>query len=706
MLLCALTLSGLAGVTNQVLWQRALKIFLGGSETLSSMVVVLVFLLGLGLGAQITSGLARRTRDPIVALALVEISLGGINLLVALLLGLDLSETVSAVQRAALSFGLPIRAVYAISAAAILMLPTLAMGSTIPLASEASQRQLHASDSRLLPWLLFVNTAGAAIGAYSASAWMLPYLGQRSSLLCAVGCNVAAGLLLVALGRADRAEPRPATTASVRAIGREEGLGALLGLLALGYEMVLFRLLSLAHEPLPTTFATGLSAYLLAWAAGAALAPRLVRVSGAVFFGSVSGALLVAMVPWLYHYEVTSGAFILPVAVALYVLPCVVFGALYGVLLSQVSVDWGRDVGRYTALNTLGSGLGIVLFTLVGHEMPVSYTLWVIAAAMLAVAAISRGGRAIEVLPAASALGISAAVLVYLGLSTPYTESAGYRTYWGRDGVVEVTDEGNVWIDGLWHTKLTDGRDHIGHPYTWVMAFAAVMAHPSAHPASGLVVGAGVGISSTSLAGIDGMKVTGYEINHTLLRVLRDYPDGTRGSLHDPQIRWLWQDARVGLALDETQYDILLSAPLHLRQAGSSLLLSVEYLRLAKSRLAPGGVLAVYSNEGSPAQTAMIQRTIAEVFPYRATWYDGTVTVAADHPVTLTQERLAERLSFSDRLYREARALDEELASEGGLWGLYDGVEHTKAVADTPIRDDHPLLEYPELAERRVRVLE
>ena len=57
-LLGALFASGVAGVVNQVVWQRALKIFLGGSETLSSMVVVLVFMLGLGLGAALLAEIA------------------------------------------------------------------------------------------------------------------------------------------------------------------------------------------------------------------------------------------------------------------------------------------------------------------------------------------------------------------------------------------------------------------------------------------------------------------------------------------------------------------------------------------------------------------------------------------------------------------------------------------------------------------------
>ena len=34
------------------------------------------------------------------------------------------------------------------------------------------------------------------------------------------------------------------------------------------------------------------------------------------------------------------------------------------------------------------------------------------------------------------------------------------------------------------------------------------------------------------------------------------------GALRHPQLRWIWQDARTGLALNTTQYDIILSAPL------------------------------------------------------------------------------------------------------------------------------------------------
>jgi hypothetical protein len=417
---------------------------------------------------------------------------------------------------------------------------------------------------------------------------------------------------------------------------------------------------------------------------------------------AVSTAALVAAVPALYEQEAYDQPLRLPLAIALYSSPCVGFGALYGQLIARSARDWGRDVGRYAAINTLGSCAGILLFTLVGYEIPQHLGLWALALGLCAVGLSELGAQG----RLASGLAVGAALLlVVMGWRVPWTERDGARTYWGRDGVVEVTPDRNVYIDGLWHTRLSDGADHIGTPYSWLMAFAAAAAHDDPTPARALVIGGGVGISSGTLAGIDGMQIDVYEINHTLERVLRDFPAESLHATTLPRVSWRWLDARTGMALDETRYDIILSAPLYLRQAGSSLLLSREYLRLVKSRMAPGGVLAVYSNEGAPAQTRLVQSTLAELFAYRVTWYDGLVTIASDEPIEGMQERLLERLQRPDRLYREAALLDGSLQEEGGLYGWFDGDAYAQELADRVVTDDQPLIEYPELAERWVGIV-
>ncbi|MBL8618073.1 MAG: hypothetical protein JNM72_20845 [Deltaproteobacteria bacterium] len=704
-LFLGLVLSGLAGIINQVVWQRAVKLFLGGSETLSAMVVVIVFLGGLGLGAALAGRRVGGLKNPLLGLGLIELGLAGVNLVVTLILSLDLSASVSAAQGLASAAGLPMRAVYALATSVLLLPPTLMMGATVPLAGAACQRQLGAKGDALIPVLLFVNTVGAALGAWSASALLLPWWGQRAALAVAIGCNGLAGLLclLISRGRATDPAASPAVNAPRRAglgLGLEEGLGFALGALSLSYEMLLIRALTLSFEPLPETFAATLSGFLVAWSLGVALA-GVVRAPVAAAAG-LTGVLLAAM-PAVHTAIRDSGAWSLWSAAAALSVPCLGFGLLYGGLARLVSVDWGRDLGRYGAANTLGSCAGVLGFTLIGFEAPLFQGALCLALGLFAVAWASL--RTVSGRVWAGAVGLVSLAVLAWGLQLRTTTHNDEVAWWGRDGVVELTPDGDVYIDGLWHTRLSHGGDHIGEPYAWLMAAAALIGRGDRPTDEALVIGAGIGVSSVTLAGADGLSVDGYEINETLKRLLEDRPEETLGSLRHPALRWLWTDARAGLALNPKRYDLILSAPLHLRAAGSSSLLSLEYLDLVKSRLTEDGVLVVYANEGRAAQSLLVQRTLAERFRYRVTWYEGMITVASDAPFTLTEEWLKARMAKGDRFGRECLRFDRTLRLRGqklGMFGLYEGEARAAEVADRPITDDHPLLEYPDVAEQLV----
>ena len=351
----ALFLSGLAGLANQVLWQRGLKAFLGGSETLSAMLAVMVFMLGLGLGALGAGALCHRFRHPLRAFAWVELGLFVTNLVVAYLLHLDLRESVVGAQRLALSLGLPLRLVYACGAAAILLPPTLLMGATLPLAADAAQRQLRISRPSVLVYFFVVNTCGAAVGAFAAIAYGLPYLGQARTLVLAATCNLAAAALLSTMARATRLPEAIAAPAERRAAGRWslrlgawERLGFAFGFLALGYEMHLLRSMTLAHGPRPYTFALSTCSYLVLWSAGVLAAPYLAKRSAAAV--TACGLLLaglVASMPSLHGFDRSVMGSPLAVSAVLYTLPCPFFGLLYGVLVTRTAKAWGRDIGRF-----------------------------------------------------------------------------------------------------------------------------------------------------------------------------------------------------------------------------------------------------------------------------------------------------------------------------------------------------------------------
>ncbi len=275
------------------------------------------------------------------------------------------------------------------------------------------------------------------------------------------------------------------------------------------------------------------------------------------------------------------------------------------------------------------------------------------------------------------------------------TERDGVLTYWGRDGVVEILPNGAIWIDGLWHSAFSDGTSHIGRPYSWYMVIAAYLSHADSPIADALVVGSGVGMTAAGLTLIDGVSVDAYEINQTLRRVIEDHPDQTLNLLDNERVNLIWQDARSGLALNPKRYDIIISAPLHLRQAGSTILLSREYLSLVKSRLKPGGVVALYSHEGAPLQARLVRSTVRSVFAHSATFLDGLITVASDSPIRVDRGEIFDRLRGAGPLYEQVKI--HERRRRRGVFDALDVPPLEWRLFDLVVTDDHPLVEYPRL---------
>ena len=89
----------------------------------------------------------------------------------------------SLLQTAAVCFGL-------------LLVPTLFMGSTLPLLVTHHVRSIG-NVGRSVSWLYFINTLGAAVGCLVAALLCLAFFGMKTTVYVAAGLNGVAALLML-----------------------------------------------------------------------------------------------------------------------------------------------------------------------------------------------------------------------------------------------------------------------------------------------------------------------------------------------------------------------------------------------------------------------------------------------------------------------------------------------------------------------------
>jgi len=194
LVLVAFFCSGVAALFYQFVWQRAL-FAVYGIHAESVTVVVAAFMLGLGLGSLLGG---RRSKDPGAPLlrdfSVVEAGIGVFGLI-----SLPLIHTVGALTLLAPP------ALIAVLTFALLLVPTIGMGATLPLLV-AHQVKATGNVGVSVATLYYVNTLGAAVGALGTVLGMFRFLGQSGTVYAAAGLNFAVSVgALVAHARSQGA---------------------------------------------------------------------------------------------------------------------------------------------------------------------------------------------------------------------------------------------------------------------------------------------------------------------------------------------------------------------------------------------------------------------------------------------------------------------------------------------------------------------
>src|SRR6185503_21068589 len=191
LLVAVFVLSGAAGLIYEVLWSRYLGLFVGHSAY-AQIIVLVIFLGGMSIGAQLVGRRSSKLRSPLLWYAGVELAVG--------LIALVFHDSFAALTAWAYASVFPALGGVALlltkwTLAGLLLLPqSVLLGATFPLMSAGVIRlagEEHAP-GRLLSILYFANSIGAAAGVLIAGFYLIPAVGLPGTLVVAALANASA----------------------------------------------------------------------------------------------------------------------------------------------------------------------------------------------------------------------------------------------------------------------------------------------------------------------------------------------------------------------------------------------------------------------------------------------------------------------------------------------------------------------------------
>jgi spermidine synthase len=181
----------------------------------------------------------------------------------------------------------------------------------------------------------------------------------------------------------------------------------------------------------------------------------------------------------------------------------------------------------------------------------------------------------------------------------------------------------------------------------YALGHLPMLLHPD--PRRVLVVGAGAGMTAGATTVHPGVEqVTLVELEPKVLGVVRAFAAWNHDLLSSPRLRVVLNDGRNHLLTTQDRYDVITADPIHPWFRGAGYLYTVEYFRLAASRLTPGGVMAQWLPlyQMTPDHTRSVAASFAGAFPHVQAWlvHSDVVLIGSDAPIVLDEAALARRL--------------------------------------------------------------
>lgn len=620
--------SGFAGLGYQLVWTQQCALWLG-HESAAVLAVVAAFFGGLSAGAWWLGQRIELSSHPARWYAACEALIAAWSLLLVFALPSFsawllrvLGERPNASEQWALAF----------FGTFLLLLPaTAAMGATLPAMERITAR--WRGEGRGIAGLYAANTFGAVLGVLVSACWTIPAFGLSRSALGCSALNLACAATSLALFPARVPIERQAARSDRALLVQLSATG----LLGIGYEVLVVRVLSQVTESTVYTFAALLAVYLVGSAIGAAAYQRFQwahedlgdRLLAALVAACAWGTTTLFAAERLKAYgeellgEGVSSAILAEAAPALFAFApaTIVMGALFSHLARRASAS-GVGFSRALAVNTLGAAVAPALFGVwLAPALGPKTALLLVCAGYLALVTRRAWSRPLVWLPAAATLALAlwAPPLAFVevpegGHVVSYQDgaTAAVSVVEDADGVkrLRINDRAQ---EGSSRSQRVDGRQ------AWLPLLLGEK------PKHALFLGLGTGVTAASAAADSSLEVDAVELLPEVIAASTYFADSVDEGAH-ARLRVVAADARRYVRASKRTYDVIIADNYHPARSGSGSLYTVEHFQAVRDRLTRHGLFCQWL----PLHQLDRETLRSIVQSFLAVYPEGTALIASN----------------------------------------------------------------------------
>jgi len=707
--------SGTAAMIYQVVWIRLSTLSMGATS-LSLSIVIGAFFLGLGLGSFLSRYFNHQKRAILSTYAILEVTIAFSGLaLLPILLNLDylIANVDIFTEISILKF---------MVITLLLLIPTTAMGATLPLISTLLIQETKTMGKRYAQ-VYSLNTFGAVLGALLCGFVLVPSIGLDGAIYSAVLINIIIAFMAITASQKGLFSNRtqklaPPVKAPLNA-QKIKALGVLFitGFVSIATEIGWSKFLIIFTGSTIYGFSILIAILLFAMAGGSWVIRKQLDAikQPSLWLGYALWLLAVLLVatysglsfiPPLQEYLTHSDFSLANQNVIKYITifvlispPSFLFGVIFPLALllyTQTPDRVQTDSSTAFGINTIAGILGAIVagFWIIPQfgtaTLLMSMAAIVAMVALLFILSLSlKKHRLIALIASILTLSfiVIAPPLSYKPLlmasfnsvnKTNLTEESLSYIKEGKTGVIGIIQHDNQFSrlinNGLSEASVDTFNDkHVDLTAT-LLAVIPYLLHTD--PENSFLIGFGGGVTAHALTKTPLQSIKVVELEPAVIEAMKSvYPQGIPALLDDRVVLEI-QDARHQLLATKERYDMIISQPSHPWLSGASNLFTKEFFELTYNRLTPDGVYSQWVNLFKMDSTTLkaVIKAFNDVYPHTSSFIirqgEDLILIGSKQPIQVTYEAVALKLKdpeIRSLLYRHDILTPQDLAAYSGL---------------------------------------